>query len=1112
MRKLGVWTSALLALAWTALAALAAPAPSPTAPGTKPDARVLEFFEKKVRPVLAESCYKCHGPAKQLGGLRLDSRAAILQGGASGAAIVPGKPEQSLLIDAVNHKTRQMPPGGKLKAQEIAALAGWVRMGAPWPLERQKDEGGRMKGENPASGFRNPKSAVARAYWAFQPVREPAIPRVGEGWAKNPIDRFVFQKLKSAGLTPAAEAHKGTLIRRAYFDLTGLPPAPGEIDAFVADASPDAYEKLIDRLLASPRYGERYARHWLDLVRYADSDGYRIDDYRPHAWRYRDYVIKSFNEDKPYDRFVQEQLAGDELFPGDPEALIATGYLRHWIYEYNNRDVRGHWTTILNDITDTTGDVFLGLGVQCARCHDHKFDPILQKDYYRLQAFFAPLLPREDLTAAADDQVKQYQARLAAWEARTEDLRRQIEEIESRYRAGAAEEAIRKFPEDIQALIRKPVAQRDPLEHQLAELAYRQVYYEYDRLDRRFKPEDKEKVLALRKQLAAFDREKPEPLPVAFAVSDVGPKAPPVLIPRRGADPVAPGFPAVLQEGPAKIEPLPAAPHSTGRRAALARWLTRTDNPLTGRVIVNRVWQWHFGRGLAANASDFGTLGDKPTHPELLDWLACYFVGGNGEMRKWGNGFFISPFPHFPISSPRPWSLKNLHRLILTSATYKQSTRHPQAQAHALKDPENRMYWRGNVHRLDAEQIRDALLSVTGELDLRAGGPGVNSTEPRRTIYTRVMRNTRDPLLDVFDLPQFFTSASSRDTTTTPVQSLLLINSQGMLLRAKALAERLEREGGADEARMVSLAYRLAFGRAPGAEESAAARQFLQEQSRRIDPAEAGSAAAGFLHDKIPYRDGQAAVFSPGSPQRMFEVPPRERLPEGEFTIEAFFLARSVYDSGAVRTIAARWDGNTKSPGWALGVTGKQSRRKPQTVVLQLVGSKLDGSSGEEAIFSDQHIQLNKPYYVAASVQLATGGKPGAVTFYVKDLSNDDEPLLVAKVEHTITGGFANKLPLTIGGRSSKNDAFFDGLVDDVRLSDGALGVGQLLFTAEGVSRSTVGYWQFEAKPDVFRDASGNGLDIQPAARARRDVDTRKAALADFCHVLLNASEFLYVD
>ncbi len=1044
------------------------------------------FFERSVRPVLAENCFSCHGATKQKGGLRLDSRAEILKGGDSGPAIEPGKPEESLLISAVHREDGlEMPPKGKLPDPAVAALEQWVRMGAPWPGGTTAASDAKLASRG--AGFTDED----RAWWSFQPVRDTVPPKTDDrGWSRGPIDRFIWAKLQSEGLTPAPEADKRALIRRLTFDVIGLPPSPAEIEAFAADEAPDAYERLVDRLLASPRYGERWARHWLDLVRYAESDGYRIDHYRPQAWLYRDYVIRSFNTDKPYDRFVQEQLAGDELFPDSPDALIATGYLRHTIYEYNNRDARGQWGVILNDITDTTADVFMGLGLQCARCHNHKFDPILQADYFRLQAFFASILPHDDLVAATPDQVEADRPKLAAWEEKTADLRRQIAAVEAPFREIASREAIGRFPDDIQAMIHKPVDQRSALEHQVARLAYRQVDYEYDQIDTRVKGKDKEKLLALRKQLTAFDREKPKPLPTPHSVKDVGPDAPPITIPKKGDDPIPPGFPTIIEERPATIEHVDTSLHSTGRRATLAHWLTRPDNPLSTRVIVNRVWQYHFGRGLAANPSDFGRLGETPSHPELLDWLTTQFIREG-------------------------WTLKSLHRKILTSAAYRQSTEHPTAAQQRLKDPENRLYWRGNTRRLDAEQIRDAVLAVTGELDLSAGGPGVLSTEPRRTIYTRVMRNTRDPFLDVFDLPLFFNSQPSRDTTTSPLQSLLLINSQMMLLRAQAFAGRIEKEPGplGTHPDPIESAYRLAFGRPPTLEEVASAQDFLREQANRIDPAEAGTDDAAFLRDKVPNRDGHAAVLSPDGPQQRLEVPHRIELNTSDFTIEAFFLLHSVYDTGTVRTVVSKWDGNLKTPGWSFGVTGKGSRRKPQTLVLQMVGQRDGAGFGEEAIFSDQTVRLDRPYFAAASVTLSTKpGEPGSVTFFLKDLSNDDEPLLIAKVPHRVTGGTDNSLPLTIGALSTKPSALFDGLVDDVRLSDGPLEAAQLLYTVEGASRRSVGYWRFETEPGVLRDSTGHGLDLQPLSRSRGQVDRQRAALIDFCHVLLNSNEFLYVN
>jgi mono/diheme cytochrome c family protein len=1038
-------------------------------------------FEREIEPILRQHCFQCHshGANKIKGGLVLDSLGAMLHGGDTGPAIVPGKPADSLLLSAVKHAGElKMPPkGNKLSDAEIATLEQWIRDGAPAPATSATLPNGPVKRGGSIT-------EEDRQWWAYQPARPVAPPAVKiTGWVRNDVDRFILARLEAEGLTPAPEAGREVLIRRLYFDLWGLPPPPEDVQQFVADRSPDAYEKLVDRLLASPHYGERWARYWLDLVRYADSDGYRLDAYRPHAWRYRDYVIQSLNTDKPYDRFVQEQLAGDELFPGNPEALIATGYLTHWIYEYNNRDAEGQWKNILIDVTDTTGDVFLGAGLQCARCHDHKFDPILQKDYYALQAFFAGLLPREEMLAATPEQVAQHAARAREWEERTAALRAEIEAIEAKYKPGAARSAIEKFPEEVQAMMAKPADQRTPYEHQVAELAYRQVTYEYYRLDSRLKGEDKERYLALKKQLSEFDSLKPEPLPLAMAATDLGPEAAPTFIPKKGNQPVEPAFLTVLDLPAPVIQPLP---NSTGRRAALALWLTRPDNPFTARVAVNRVWQQHFGRGLAANASDFGKLGEKPSHPELLDWLAARFLADG-------------------------WSFKKLHRLILLSATWRQSARHPAAETARLKDPENRLLWRANVRRLEAEQIRDAIYAVSGELDLKAGGPGVTSDQPRRTIYTRFLRNTCDPLLDVFDAPFWFQSASSRDTTTTPVQSLLLFNSQFMLQRARALAARLEKEGSMDEAATVSRAYQLAFGRAPAPAELPAALRFLREQPARIDAERAGSARAAFLYDKIPYRDGQAALMSPEGEQSRFEVPDHDTLPNGDFTIEAYALLRSVDEAAGVRTVAAKWSGKSGEPGWGFGVTGKKSRRKPQTLVLQFYGRKLDGSFGEEALFSDQNIQLNKPYYLAAAVRLARDGRPGEVTFYVKDLSNDDEPLLIARVPHQVTGGFQNQQAFTIGGRGSRGA--FDGLIDDVRLSRTALGVDSLLFTNEGVNQHTVGYWQFEAKPDVFRDTSGHGLDIKPAGLVSRTrVDTRQAALQDFCHVLLNANEFLYVE
>jgi hypothetical protein len=560
-----------------------------------------------------------------------------------------------------------------------------------------------------------------------------------------------------------------------------------------------------------------------------------------------------------------------------------------------------------------------------------------------------------------------------------------------------------------------------------------------------------------------------------------------VFIPKKQSlGEIQPGVVTLLDPEPATVKPLP---NSTGRRSALARWLTTPDNPLTARVLVNRAWQQHFGRGLAANASDFGMLGERPSHPELLDWLAGWFV-------------------------QEGWSMKKLHRLLVTSAAYRRSSEHPSPQMGRRTDPENRLLWRWQPRRLEAEQIRDAMLSVSGELEPANGGPGVTPDAPRRTIFTRFMRNTRDPLADVFDAPLWFTSSASRDITTTPVQSLLLANSAALRARGRALASRMEKTAPGDTAAQVRLAYRLAFGRNATAQEVTSAQTFLAAQAKQADPLRLASGQASFVPGKVPYRDGQAAFIAPDANQAMFRVGDTTAMPLGDaFTIEAFIVPRSVSESAELRTIAAKWDGNVKGAGWSLGVTGQKSRRKPLTLALQLIGTRRDGRRGEHPVFSDLGVQMNKPYFVAAAITPATEGSTGQVFFALKDLSNDDEPLLTATVEHDLTGGWTNETSLTIGARSGAQPQSFHGAIDDVRLSSTALPAARMLYTSESVSDTTLGYWRFEAKPDVFADASGHGHALQRSAlRPVRALTPQQAALGDFCHALLNSSEFLYTE
>ena len=826
----------------------------------------LKFFESKVRPVLIARCVKCHGATQQKGKLRLDSREAVLAGGESGPAVVRGQPAESLLIDAINRGSLEMPPDAPLKENEIDILTDWVRRGLPWSVvdghSKVLEAGG--KGITDAD----------RQYWAFQPIRDPAVPDLKSQIAnsksqisdlkfpiRSPIDAFIAARLQADGMTPAPEADKRTLIRRLAFDLTGLPPTPQEIDEFEKDSRDDAYERLVDRLLESPAYGERWARHWLDLVRYAESDGYRKDDYRPQAWRYRDYVVRSFQNDKPFDRFVHEQLAGDELDPDNPDAIAATGYLRLYLYEYNQRDARSQWNEILTDVTDVTGDVFLGLGMGCARCHDHKFDPILQKDYFRLRAFFAGMMPRDDRPFATKAEIAAHQAKLADWDAKTTDVRAKIAELEKPQREKLAAGAIFKFPKEIQTILRTAdTSQLTPHEQQLYYLAYLQVKYEHDAIGAKLKPDDKKNWDELQSELKKFDEFKPPPLPIGNSVADVGPNAPPTIIPGDKTETdIVPGILSVLDASPSKIELLPNVPNSTARRTALARWITSVDNPLTARVMVNRVWQQHFGKGLVATSSDFGRLGESPSHPELLDWLATRFVGrianppDPNSVRTESNpppstasnatgGLTIRP-----TATQTSWSIKALHRLIVTSSTYRQSATHADADKQALKDPSNRLLWRANIRRLDAEQIRDSMLLVSGNLDAASGGPSVPASKPRRSIYTEQRRNTPDPLLDVFDAADGFSSTAERNITTTPTQALLMINSKEALSRAAEFARRVQTEAGNDRDSQVRTAYRLGFGREATAAELAAAAEFLNTQAAR-NAAAASTVFADFCH------------------------------------------------------------------------------------------------------------------------------------------------------------------------------------------------------------------------------------------------------------------------
>jgi hypothetical protein len=675
-----------------------------------------------------------------------------------------------------------------------------------------------------------------RNHWALRKPAQPSIPKTRTSWGNNTIDAFILHSLEAKRLKPSPAADKVTLLRRATFDLTGLPPGPEEIEAFLKDNSAEAFERVVDRLLLSPQYGERWARHWLDLARYAESEGFKADETRPNAWRYRDYVIKSFNENKRYDRFLSEQIAGDELWPGDPQARIATGFNRHYPDESNARNLMQRRQEILNDITDTVGAVFTGLTFACARCHDHKFDPILQADYYRLQAFFANSAAADDVPLVSPEKSGEYNLKLAAWASATAEIRAKIAEIEKPKREEIIKEYFDKYPAEIQTALKKSPEERSAYECQMvakAELYLDPASHQYiarsSTVGGQLKGEAKEEWMALSAKLKAFAHLHPGPLPVSTGIADLSSESPKTYILKGGAwenptEEVQPGFLSILNPASTPVIK-PASLNSTGRRTALARLLTDPENPLTARVFVNRIWQHHFHQGIAATPSDFGFKGERPTHPELLDWLATQFVKQN-------------------------WNIKSLHKLIMLSATYQQSSAFGAEPARV--DPDNKLLWRYPRQRLEAEVIRDAALAVSGLLNRRMGGPSIfpelpegmqpygswKVSEPeernRRSIYVFVRRNMRYPMFETFDMPDTHETCPRRNSTTSPLQALTMLNNKVTLEWAQAFAGRVLQTAGANRDRQVETAYRLAYGRTPRASELRLATKFFDDHTTII--------------------------------------------------------------------------------------------------------------------------------------------------------------------------------------------------------------------------------------------------------------------------------------
>jgi mono/diheme cytochrome c family protein len=802
-------------------------------------------FEQHVRPILKAHCFECHGEGKKLrGGLDLRLRRLIAQGGDSGPGLLAGKRGESSLFRRI--QAHEMPPGKKkLSKEDIALIGRWIDTGA----HTFRPEPARL-----APGLY--LTEEERSFWAFQPVRRPAVPAVRQSsLVRTPIDAFLLARLEAAGLGFAPEADRVTLIRRASFDLLGLPPTPEETAAFVADDRPGAYERLIDRLLASPHYGERWGRHWLDVAGYADSEGYSAEDpVRRSAWRYRDYVIRAFNADMPFDQFITEQLAGDELVrppydrlpPAEVEKLVATGFLRMAPDGTGSPgvDTRSASNQTVADTLQIVSTSLLGLTMHCAQCHNHRYDPIPQVDYYRLRAVFEPALdPKSWRPPAARAVVLFSDAdRKKAAEIEAEAMKIDQERLNKQkdYIARTFEKQLAKLPEELREPVRTArdtaTAKRTPEQHKLlrdhpSTNVTAGSLYLYD-------AKAAADLKAYADRAAKVRATKPLPEFVR-ALTEIPGKVPPTQLFHRG-DPeqpkevVAPAGLTVLASLdlgtiPLKDSGLP----TTGRRLALARQLTSGRHPLTARVLVNRVWLHQFGRGIVGTPGDFGMLGERPTHPELLDWLASEFVAGG-------------------------WKLKRLHRLIMTSTAYRQaSQRTPELQR---LDPDNRLLGRMSVRRLDAEALRDALLAVSGKLKAKAFGPPVpvmhddvgqvvlgvdtadaagykgkavplNGEEFRRSVYVQVRRSRPLALLDTFDWAAPTPSCEVRASSTVTPQALMLMNSKVVLELASCFAERVRREAGSDARAQAAHAWRLAFSSTPSAADLDDAMTFLAGQA-----------------------------------------------------------------------------------------------------------------------------------------------------------------------------------------------------------------------------------------------------------------------------------------
>ena len=976
------------------LATMALPLGQAEQTGFSPEG--IQFFESKIRPLLVNNCHECHGNEKHKGNLQLNSRKTILRGGDSGAAIVPGNPAKSLLIEAVKYTSSdlEMPPKKKLGKQAVADLEQWIRLGAPWPSETVQVTAKHEHGFSITDEDRD--------YWAFRPVKRPRLAKRNGNQA--PIDQLIQAQLDARGITANPIASQATLIRRAYFDLIGLPPTYGEVQAFVNDDSPDAWPRLVEHLLGLPQYGERWGRHWLDVVRFAQTNGYERDDEKPLVWKYRDYVIRSFNEDKPYDRFVMEQIAGDELTDVDNDSLIATGFYRLGVWDDEPDDPRAAEFEGLDDMLKTTSETFMGLTVGCARCHDHMFDPISQRDYYEMLAFFR--------------NVRFYDKPKYEWDSAT----------------------------------------YSPL------IAPLEVFAWQNQPD---KPKDAKPPWDGREYAMTVREHSAKPMDTHLLIrGNAG----------RPSKKVEPGFLKVLAK--AKAKPAIAKspnPFTTGRRLALAKWIASPGHPLTARVMVNRIWQFHFGRGLVATPNDFGQAGKPCTNPALLDWLAAEFVDGG-------------------------WSIKHMHRVIVNSEAYRRTSWQNPMNQNA--DPDNELFWRQNLRRLEAEAIRDAILKTSNSLNTAMGGRGfypnfsgeviAGASKPgrgwgysradeqaRRSVYAFVKRTMMVPFLEVFDYSGTEGSIGARAVTTVAPQALTLLNSDFVSGQARKLAATLAPINTGDTATLVNTLFRQTLARDATAQEIAFGQRYLRQQEAR--------------HHEVRHQ----LVFMPNVPASI-ERGFRDKLPQEKFLIPP---------DANWRSHAGKWGGGYEGimnvvPGrgpFVLMTAAKQTDIKlsgriklEQSVenagILLQANANGTDNTGYEIHFDTQQNELLIRRHAKEIKTLAKRGlRPsfgwrnfrvllakGEIRFWLGD---GCEPLLTVKDESPIEG---------------------EGHIG-IRAWGGAVRTDQLRL--------------HEAKHDMLIDEidPSKSTDGKLVSNAQAGLAKRRA-LQDLCSVMFNISEFVYID